>query len=169
MEGSGTTLVEVKVGGLAIDDKTKQPVVILKEVGGARILPIWIGPAEAGAIASELSKKKPERPQSHDLMATLVSGLKSRLARVAIVDLRDNTFFASLYLERGGERIVIDARPSDSIALALRTQSPIFVAERILSGEGATRPREKSEEERAEELRRYLEDLDPEDFGKFTM
>jgi len=178
-------VIEMKVGGVTYDDNTKSPVVVLRERDGNRILPIWIGPAEASAIAMEVMGKKFQRPLTHDLMATIVKGLKARVSKVVISDLRDNTFYASVVLEREKEKEVVnlDARPSDGIALALRTQSPIYLSEKLLEGakdlgslkkqekgeaggEGETR--EKTEEERAEELRKFLEELNPEDFGKFT-
>lgn len=178
-------MIEVKVGGVTYDDNAKSPVVVLRERDGTRILPIWIGPAEASAIAMEVMGKKFQRPLTHDLMATIVRGLKARVSKVVISDLRDNTFYASVVLEREKEKemVNVDARPSDGIALALRTQSPIFLSEKLLEGakdlsslkkeeeekaeeEGETK--EKTEEERAEELRKFLEELNPEDFGKFT-
>jgi bifunctional DNase/RNase len=178
-------VIEVKVGGVTYDDNAKSPVVVLRERDGTRILPIWIGPAEASAIAMEVMGKKFQRPLTHDLMATIVRGLKARVSKVVISDLRDNTFYASVVLEREKEKemVNVDARPSDGIALALRTQSPIFLSEELLEGakdlsslrkdveettgaEGESE--EKTEEERAEELRKFLEELNPEDFGKFT-
>jgi bifunctional DNase/RNase len=158
-------VVEVKVSGLAFDPRVKSHVVVLKEVEGDRVLPIWIGANEAQAIARELAGQRFQRPLTHDLVATLIEGLKARVTRVVIADLRDNTFFANLIVERAPEVLSVDARPSDSIAIALRCQAPIFVDDRLL--EHQTQP-EKSEAERAEELRRYLENLDPEDFGKYS-
>ena len=158
-------VVEVKVSGLAFDPRVKSHVVVLKEAEGDRVLPIWIGANEAQAIARELAGQRFQRPLTHDLVATLIEGLKARLARVVIADLRDNTFFANLIVERPPEVLSVDARPSDSIAVALRCKAPIFVDDRLL--EHQTQP-EKSEAERAEELRRYLENLDPEDFGKYS-
>jgi uncharacterized protein len=158
-------VVEVKVSGLAFDPRVKSHVVVLKEAEGDRVLPIWIGANEAQAIARELAGQRFQRPLTHDLVATLIEGLKARLARVVIADLRDNTFFANLIVERPPEVLSVDARPSDSIAVALRCKAPIFVDDRLL--EHQTQP-EKSEAEQAEELRRYLENLDPEDFGKYS-
>jgi bifunctional DNase/RNase len=158
-------VVEVKVSGLAFDPRVKSHVVVLKEVDGERILPIWIGANEAQAIARELAGQRFQRPLTHDLVATLVDGLKAKVTRVLISDLRENTFFANLIVERAPDVLSVDARPSDSIAIALRTKAPIFVDDRLL--EHQPQP-EKSEEEKAEELRRYLENLDPEDFGKYN-
>jgi bifunctional DNase/RNase len=173
-----SSVIEVNVGGLAFDEKTKSHVVILRETKGNRVLPIWIGPAEASAIAMEIAGKRFQRPLTHDLMATIVKGLKAKVSKIIISDLRDNTFFAKIVLERekDNEVVNVDARPSDSIALALRTQSPIYLSETLLEGtkdvsllkKEEKEEKEKTEEERAEELRKFLEELDPEDFGKFT-
>lgn len=170
-----SSVIEVNVGGLAFDEKTKSHVVILREMNGTRVLPIWIGPAEASAIAMEIAGKKFQRPLTHDLMATIVKGLKAKVSKIIISDLRDNTFYANIVLERekDNEIVNVDARPSDCIALALRTQSPIYLSETLLEGAKdlsllKKEEKEKTEEERAEELRKFLEDLDPEDFGKFT-
>jgi bifunctional DNase/RNase len=159
-------VVEVKVNGLAVDAQAKSHVVILKEKDGERVLPIWIGPAEAQAIARELAGQRFPRPLTHDLLATIVEGLKARITRVVIADLKENTFFANLVLERDGEVISIDARPSDSIAVALRAGADLFVNEKLLAEPGEQE--EPTEEEKADELRRFLENLDPEDFGKYN-
>jgi bifunctional DNase/RNase len=173
-------VVQVAVKGLAIDERSKSPVVILQEVGGTRAVPIWIGPAEASAIAMEVAGKKFQRPLTHDLMVTIIEGLKAKVTRVVISDLRENTYYAHIFIERRKEVVSIDARPSDSIAIALRTKSPIFISDKLLdgqvgeessAGEGSMeeRPREKTEAERAEDLRRRLEQMDPEDFGRFQL
>jgi bifunctional DNase/RNase len=159
-------VVEVKINGLAVDAGAKSHVVILKEKDGERVLPIWIGPAEAQAIARELAGQRFPRPLTHDLLATIVEGLKAKVTRVVISDLRDNTFFANLVIERDGEVVSIDARPSDSIAVALRCGADIFVNEKLLAEPGEQE--EPTEEEKAQELRRFLENLDPEDFGKYN-
>jgi bifunctional DNase/RNase len=158
-------VVEVKVSGLAFDPRVKSHVVVLKEVEGERVLPIWIGNPEAQAIAREMAGQRFQRPLTHDLVATLVDGLKAKITRVVIGDLRENTFFANLIVERAPDVLSVDARPSDSIAIALRCKAPIFVDDRLLEHQPQL---EKSEEEKAEELRRFLENLDPEDFGKYN-
>jgi bifunctional DNase/RNase len=161
-------MVEVKVAGLAIDERSKTPVVILQETQGTRVLPIWIGPTEAGAIAMELAGKKFQRPLTHDLMKTIVvEALKVRVARVVITELRENTFYAKIFLARDKEIIAIDARPSDSIALAIRAHSPIFVAPELLSDDRTPEP--VSDEEKARALQKHLRDMNPEDFGKFSL
>ena len=176
-------IVEVRVNGLILEHKTQQNIVILREVEGERILPIWIGSGEAQAIRRILSDETFPRPLTHDLLHLIVEGLKAKIARVVISDLRENTFYASVFVERESEVLSIDARPSDSIAVALRARAPIFVNDKLLQppppqeeaesaepGEGGEEPeRELTEEERAERLRRNLEKLNPEDFGKFEM
>jgi len=171
-------VVETRVNGLILEHKTQQNIVILREVEGDRILPIWIGQGEAQAIRRILSEEPFPRPLTHDLVALIVEGLKAKITRVVIADLRENTFFASIFVEGESEVLSIDARPSDSIAVALRARAPIFVNEKLLqpppSQEDAEEApeenvRELSDEEKAEQLRRYLEKLNPEDFGKFQM
>jgi bifunctional DNase/RNase len=159
-------VVEVKINGLAVDANAKSHVVILKEKDGERVLPIWIGPAEAQAIARELAGQRFQRPLTHDLLANIVEGLKAKVTRVVISELKENTFFAQLLIDRGGEAVVIDARPSDSIAVALRCGADIFVNEKLLNEPGEQD--EPTAEEKAQELRKFLENLDPEDFGKYN-
>lgn len=161
-----TTVIEMKVWRLALDGRTDTPVVVLQEVNGTRVLPIWIGRSEARAIAMELAGQKFQRPLTHDLMKTVIEGLDGAVRKITITELKENTFFAQLFIEKGDEIIGIDARPSDSIALALRTKSPVFVSEELLKEQAAE---ELSEDERAEALRRYLDEMNPEDFGKFPL
>jgi bifunctional DNase/RNase len=174
-------VVEAKVNGLILEPKTQQNIVVLREAGGERILPIWIGPGEAQAIRRILSEEPFPRPLTHDLIALVVEGLKAKVTRVVISDLRENTFFASVLVSRDAEMLSIDARPSDSIAIALRTKAPIYVNEKLLQpppgeaeaeaeSESEEAPRrELTDEEKAEQLRRFLERLNPEDFGKFQL
>ena len=170
-------VVEARVNGLIVESKTQQNIVILREVDGERILPIWIGPNEAMAIRRILSEDPFPRPLTHDLLFLVVEGLKAKIARVVISDLRENTFYASVFVERESDVLSLDARPSDSIALALRARAPIFVNAKLLqpppnaeeAGTPEKPPRELTEEEKAEQLRRYLEKLNPEDFGKFNL
>jgi len=157
-------MIEMTVSGLGIDDRTHTPVVFLKEKEGTRTLPIWIGPPEASSIAMELTGRKFQRPLTHDLLKTVIEGLGGVVPKVAIVDLQDKTYFARIFLEREGELITIDARPSDSIAIALRMQAAIFVKEDLLRA--SDDDDELSAEGSMEELQRQLEDMDPEEFGK---
>jgi len=171
-------VVEARVNGLILEHKTQQNIVILREVEGERILPIWIGPGEAQAIRRILSEEAFPRPLTHDLIAIVIEGFKAKVTKVVISDLKENTFYASIFVEREGQVLSIDARPSDSIALALRAKAPLYVNEQLLqpppreeaSEESSDEPaRELSDEEKAEQLRRYLERLNPEDFGKFQL
>jgi uncharacterized protein len=167
------SMIPVRVGGLAIDERTKNPVVLLQEIEGNRVLPIWIGPMAASAIHSELMGKKYQRPLTHDLLVTIIDSLKGKISRVVITDLKDSTFFASIYLDAGvGAAVAIDARPSDSIAIALRSRAPIFIVDKLfeksMEPQATTSSSEKSPEEKAEELRHFLEELRPEDFGKWN-
>jgi bifunctional DNase/RNase len=160
-------VVEMKVWKLAHDERTDTPVVILQELSGKRILPIWIGHAEARAIAMVLAGHKFQRPLTHDLMKTIIQGLDGAIRKVTIAELKDNTFYAKLFVEKGDEVVGIDARPSDSIALALRTNSPIFVSDDLLKSNEISE--QLTDDERAEALRKYLDGLSPEDFGKFPL
>jgi len=164
-------MIEVKVAHLGLDRATNTPVVILQEMDGERVLPIWIGPAEASAIAMELAGVKFSRPLTHDLVKQVVVGLGASLSQVLISRVEENTYFAELHLQRDDHVIQIDARPSDSIAVALRLKAPIFTDEALLevtsidTVEPMSADAEKMD---PESLRSYLEKLDPEDFGKFT-
>ncbi len=162
---------EVLVAQLGLDQNTKTPVVVLQERGGDRILPIWIGPAEASAIAMELAGVKFSRPLTHDLLRQVIVGLGAELHQVLITRVEDSTYYAELHIRRDDHVVYVDARPSDSIAVALRLQAPIFTDETLLNPgsleEMGQPPAEPNEELDAERLKNYLKDLDPEDFGKF--
>jgi bifunctional DNase/RNase len=178
MAGNGANMLQVRVAHLGLDRTTNTPVVILQENDGQRVLPIWIGPAEASAIAMELAGVKFSRPLTHDLLKQVIVGLGAELRKVIITQVKDNTYFAELHVYRGDTIIQIDARPSDSIALALRLKAPILTSETLLeltsidtsetgiqpggsgAGGGGTLD--------ADSLKSYLQNLDPEDFGKFT-
>jgi bifunctional DNase/RNase len=167
-------VIEVRVSGVAMDDRHKSPVIILQEKDGERVLPIWIGGTEAHAIMAQIAGKKFQRPLTHDLMVNIIKDLKAKILKVSITDLKDNTFYAEVLIQRHNELVTIDARPSDSIALAVRTNSPIYIAEKLLEGEtGQSKPKKKSErelrEERARDLKKFLEDLRLDDFGKFSI
>lgn len=159
-------MIAVRVAQVGLDPTTNSPVVLLREEDGDRVLPILIGPAEAGAIAMELQGLRPERPMTHDLVKRLIVGLGGELRRVIIGDLRQDTYFAELELVRAGEVIRVDARPSDSIAVALRLQAPIFLADALLEGRSPL-PGDPAPPDGAELLRSYLENLDPQDLGRF--
>ena len=169
-------MIEVKVWSLALDDKNNFPVVILQSLEGSKKLPIWIGPPEANAIAMEIAGRRFPRPLSHDLMIAMLKGLGAKVPRVEITDLRENTFFAKIYLERDGEIIAVDARPSDSLAIALKSKARIFVnpklftdeLDRLVQSDPAAGEQVTTDEERAKQLKAYLENLNPKDFGKFS-
>jgi bifunctional DNase/RNase len=173
--------VEARVQGLVFDQKQQQHVVLLHEAEGERVLPIWIGPAEALAIQRLLSGQAFPRPLTHDLFALVLEGLHARVTRVTIAEMREGTFFATIVIERDSSVLSVDARPSDSIAVALRTGAPLFVNEELLQAppeEGSelsppppdeAPPAAPTDEDKAEQLRRFLEKLNPEDFGKFQM
>jgi bifunctional DNase/RNase len=160
-------MVRMRVAHLGLDRSTNTPVVILQEEGGERTLPIWIGAPEANAIALEMQGAKPERPLTHDLMKHLVTGLGGELRRVVISGLRENTYLAELLIYRGGDVFEVDARPSDSIALALRMHAPIYSNEDLLQNgeEGGSGTPESPADPDA--LKKFLEKLDPQDLGRF--
>ncbi len=164
------SLIEVKVAHLGLDRNTNTPVVILQETSGARLLPIWIGPAEASAIAMEIAGIKFARPLTHDLLKQVIIGLGGELRKVIITRVQENTYFAELHIYRAENVIQVDARPSDSIAVALRLKAPIFTHPDLLDSQAAesinTGP--ESGPLDSESLKNYLQNLDPEDFGKFT-
>jgi bifunctional DNase/RNase len=139
--------------------------VLLKEKNGTRMLPIWIGPSEASAIAIQLTGRQFQRPLTHDLLKSVIEGLEAKVPKIAIIDLREKTYYAKVYLERAQDDVLaIDARPSDCIALALRTGSPIFVREELLRDENNVE--EMTSEQTMEQLQKQLEDMDPDEFGK---
>jgi len=156
--------VRVAVGGL-VKDQRDNPVVLLKSENGDEVLPIWIGHSEALAIDLQLRGEGFERPLTHDLLKTSVESLGATVAKVAITELKDNTFFAKLYLQRENEVYVIDARPSDSIALALKSNASIFVSREVFEQHKRLMQSDQPPTDSPdEELRKYLQDLDPGDF-----
>ncbi len=163
--------IRMKVFGLTIDPLTNSPIMILKDQEGDKTVPIWIGLLEATAIASELENVKFSRPMTHDLMKNLMDQTGVKLAKVEICDLRDNTFFAQLYLILQGKEFSMDARPSDAIALALRTKAPIYVEEQVIQ-KSKTVDLGNKEEIQSEEGKKWteiLESLTTDDFGKYKM
>ncbi len=162
---------EMTVSGLTIDPFTNSPIMILKDVASDKAVPIWIGLLEATAIASELENIKFSRPMTHDLLKNIMELMETQVTKVEVCDLRDNTYFAIIYLSRGGKEMTIDARPSDAIAIALRTKAPIFVADVVIKK--ARRVDLSAQEaittEDAKKWTEILEGLDPDDFGKYKM
>lgn len=159
--------VEMKIRGLMMDPVTNMPIVILKDVNGASVLPIWVGIYEANAIALEIEKVSTPRPMTHDLLKNLLLGLETRVHKVVVSDLRDDTFYALIWLERDGQVISIDSRPSDALALALRVDCPIYVEDEVLKNSKVSGA--ASDKVNNEELRKWLENLNDEDIGRYKM
>ena len=159
--------VEMKIRGLMMDPVTNMPIVVLKDMSGDAVLPIWVGIYEANAIALEIEKVTTPRPMTHDLIKVLLMGLEASIKKVVVSELRDETFYALIWLEREGHLMSVDSRPSDALALALRHDCPIFVDDKVLqsSKNSAT----VSEKVNDEELRKWLEGLNDEDLGRYKM
>jgi bifunctional DNase/RNase len=166
-------VVRVTIAKLGLDSASNTYVVLLQERDGERILPIWIGRPEAESIALQIKGVPCERPMTHDLCQSIITGLGATLRRVQVTRVQNGTFFAELHLVRGGTPVIVDARPSDSIAIALRLDAPIYVEEALLDGDLQDGPAVSAgrddDAHSAEQLQRYLEQLRPEDFGKFTL
>ncbi len=160
-------MVKMEIKGLLMDPVSNMPVVVLKDAGDGVFLPIWVGIFEANAIAIAMERISTPRPMTHDLLNNLLKELETRVDRVVINDLKDNTFFARIHLSRGGATWVIDSRPSDAIALALRSQSEIFVEEEVL--EKSKTLRAEGDDPDPERLKKWLEEVNPEDLGKYRM
>ncbi len=159
--------VEMKIRGLMVDPVTNMPIVVLKDIGGTAILPIWVGVYEANAIALEIEKVATPRPMTHDLIRNLLLGLETGVKKVVVSDLKEDTFYAMIWLERNGELISIDSRPSDALAIALRLDCPIYVEEAVLSTSKSVAA--IAEVGSNDELRRWLENLNDEDMGRYKM
>jgi hypothetical protein len=160
-------LIEMTIKGLMVDPITNMPIVILKDKQGDRVLPIWVGIFEANAIALQIENIATPRPMTHDLLRNIITDLDGQVDRVVVSDLKDNTFFAVIHLTVRGERIAIDSRPSDAIALALRTRSPIMVEESVI--DNAKTVDFAAERADSDQLQKWLESLDPEELGKYKM
>jgi len=157
----------MKIRGLLMDPVSNHPIVVLKDVNGSAILPIWVGPYEAHAIALEIEKVPTPRPMTHDLIRNLLLGLEAGVKKVVVSDLKEDTFYAVIWLERNGELISIDSRPSDALAIALRLDCPIYVSEAVLKTQKTAQA--VAEVGSTEELRRWLENLNDEDLGRYKM
>lgn len=163
-------LVKMKVTGLTIDPFTNMPIIILKDMEEKSALPIWIGLIEASAIATELEKIELSRPMTHDLLRNVLNVLKVKLLRVEINDLHDNTFYASIFLEKDGKESSIDSRPSDAIAIALRMNAPIFVDQGVIDkSRNIDLSKEGDQKIKEGKWAEILENLNVEDFGKYKM
>ena len=159
--------VEMKIRGLMMDPVTNMPIVILKDIGSDTVLPIWVGVYEANAIALEIEKVTTPRPMTHDLIKNVLTGLDAQVHKVVVTELREDTFYAVIWLDRAGQVVSIDSRPSDALALALRVDCPIFVEEIVLKTSKLAA--NSSDRLTSDELRKYLEGLNDEDMGKYKM
>src|SRR5229473_1778585 len=159
--------LEVKIRGLMMDPVTNMPVVVLKETSGSGILPIWVGVYEANAIALEIEKVQTPRPMTHDLLKNVLLGLEVRVQKVVVNDLKDDTFYALIWVERDGQMMTIDSRPSDALALALRVDCPIFVEDEVLKNSKISSA--ITERSTNEQLRSWLEGLSDDDLGRYKM
>jgi uncharacterized protein len=159
--------VRMEIRGLMLDPSSNVPIVVLRDVDNQVFLPIWIGVFEANAIALRIENVVPPRPMTHDLLRSALEQVGVKVQKVVISDLQDNTFFALIHVDRGGEELRIDARPSDAIALALRAEAPIFVLRPVLEKAKAVDLASAASDE--EKLKKWLEEISPEDLGKYTM
>jgi uncharacterized protein len=159
--------IEMTIKGLMVDPITQMPIIILRDKDGQRVLPIWVGVFEANAIALQIENVTTPRPMTHDLLRNVIQDLRARIDKIVVCDLKENTFYALIYLTVNGDVVAIDARPSDAIALALRARAPIFVEERVIDhAKNSDLAPEKGDTER---LQKWLESLDPDEMGKYKM
>jgi bifunctional DNase/RNase len=159
--------VEMQIRGLMMDPVTNMPIIVLKDVASEAVLPIWVGMFEAQAIALELEKTATPRPMTHDLLRNIARGLNGRVERVVVSEMRQDTFYAVIWMEQAGELVAVDARPSDAIALALRSACPIYVAQDVL--ERSRQVSDGAGNINADELRRWLENLNDDEMGRYKM
>jgi uncharacterized protein len=159
--------IEMTIKGLMVDPVTNMPIVVLRDEAGSRVLPIWVGIFEANAIALQMENIATPRPMTHDLLRNVILDLKGVVDRIVVSELKENTFYAVIHLTVNGDRVAVDSRPSDAIALALRAKAPIFVEEEVLDQAKSTDlAPEKGDNDR---LQKWLESLDPDDLGKYKM
>ena len=160
-------MLRMEVKGLIVDPIANMPVVILRDAAETAFLPIWVGVYEANAIALQLEGITTPRPMTHDLLRNALSLVQAEVVKITVTDLLENTFYAQILLRLGEKELVLDSRPSDAIALALRTQAPVFVEESVLEKSRASS--EKEDSQSAERLRKWLEDVDPDTLSKYRM
>jgi uncharacterized protein len=160
-------LIEMTIKGLMVDPITNMPIIILRDKDGQKVLPIWVGIFEANAIALQIENVATPRPMTHDLLRNVIHDLKATVQKIVVSDLQENTFYALIYLSVREETVAVDARPSDAIALALRTRAPIFVEDSVI--DHAKTVDFSSEKTDADRLQKWLESLDPDDLGKYKM
>lgn len=162
--------IEFKIKGLMMDPLTNSPIVVLQDTTSDTLLPIWVGIFEANAIALQIEKVDTPRPMTHDLMKGLLNHLKAKVTKIVVTELKDNTFYALIFLTVEGKTITVDSRPSDAIALALRTDSPIFVTDDVISKSSSTTPSALTADRSSpEDIKQWLENLNPDDLGKYKM
>ena len=161
-------MVEMKVEGLTLDPLTNMPIIILKDLAGDKVLPIWVGYFEANAIALEIEKINTPRPMTHDLLNNIISSLQAKVKHILVTDLKDNTFFAEISVIQNGSDMTIDSRPSDAIALALRSKSPIFVEEKVIeAAKSLDLPDpDKLQNQEKQQWKDWITSIKPQDFGK---
>jgi bifunctional DNase/RNase len=159
--------IEMTIKGLMVDPVTNMPIILLRDSEGQKVLPIWVGVYEANAIALQIENVSTPRPMTHDLLKNVIGDLKGTVRKIVVSDLKDNTFFALIYLDVNGETVAIDARPSDAIALALRARAPIFVEESVIDNAKPFDP--SGEKPDTDRLQKWLENLDPDELGKYKM
>jgi hypothetical protein len=159
--------IKMRIKGLVIDPISKMPIVVLEDQKMERMLPIWIGVFEANAISLKIENIETPRPMTHDLIKNILSNLNAKLEKVVINDIRDNTFYATIYCKHNNQSIKIDSRPSDAIAISLRTDTPIYVKDQVIEKAQSLKFDDKLED--SEKLKKWLENLKPEDFGKYKM
>lgn len=165
----GVGLTEVKVMGIVVDPKASNPVVVLVDLSGQKALPIWIGVFEAEAISRGIEDVVTLRPMTHDLMKQILDTFQASLTRVVINDLKENTFYAKLFLNIEGKELIVDSRPSDAIALAVRVKAPIFIADSVIQASKNLGLFASNLLDSQDELKSIIEDMKPEDFGKYKM
>ena len=159
--------VEMQIRGLMMDPVTNMPIIVLKDIGSDLVLPIWVGIFEANAIALELEKTAMPRPMTHDLLQNMARGLNAQVQKVVVSELRDDTFYAVIWMDHAGETVAMDARPSDAIALALRWDCPIYVNREVL--EQSKRTATGAQTVSADEMLRWLENLNDDEMGRYKM
>ena len=162
--------IEFRIKGLMMDPLTNAPIVVLQETAGDALLPIWVGIFEANAIALQIEKVDMPRPMTHDLLKTVLDHLDIEVTKIVVSELRENTFYAHIFLRSGDRTITIDSRPSDAIAVALRTDSPIFITDIVIAkSQRPDTPASSSSSRAAENIKKWLENLDPDDLGQYKM
>jgi bifunctional DNase/RNase len=159
--------IQMTIKGLMIDPITNMPIIVLRDDDGQRLLPIWVGVFEANAIALQIEKVETPRPMTHDLLRNVIADLEAKVERIVVCELKDNTFYATIHLRSGARALTVDARPSDAIALALRTSSPIFVEEAVIQNARAVESSKDSMD--VGRLQKWLEGLSEDELGKYKM